>query len=577
MPRFDPIYTNFSSGEFSPLLTGRVDLEKYKSGCEIMENFMPRPHGPAVRRGGLRFISEAKFFDQMCRMIPFDTGASTGLYHLEVGEGYIRFYTEGGQLQNPPGTPYEIANPYLEEELYDINYLQDANTLYLFHPNHFPRQLVRNDTFDWVLSNIPFTNPPPEWGANNYPGTGTFYEQRLLLGGCPADPATIWGSKIGSYYDFDFGTGLDDEAFGYTIYTDKINLVQWFSAGDILAVGTTGGEYKMMSTTFNETITPTNVKVVRQTNYGAANILPIRIGNRVLFVQKGLLKVRNFAYSLESDSYSSKDITLLSEHIAYPSIVDAEYANEPDSVAFYVRSDGVVAGISYEPEFDISGWFRIVTDGQIESVSVTDGFDDPRHDDIYMSVKRTVQGSTVRYIEKLEPPLKRDADVEDSFYVDSGLSYDLPVPATVFDGLEHLIGETVQVLADGAVHPDVVVDANGEITLQQAAQVVHAGLAFDSTLKTMRVEGGNPIGTAQGRIKRINRAYVRLFRSVGLLINGERFYMGPPIMNQPVPLYSGDIEVDLDDGYDSDGQIEIVQNQPLPTTIIAIMPEVRTQ
>ncbi len=575
MPRFDPIYTNFSAGEFSPLLTGRVDLEKYKAGCEILENFMPRPHGPAVRRGGLRFISEAKFHDVKCRLIPFDTGAATGLYHLEVGESYIRFYTEGGQLQEFPPAAYEIANPYLEAELFEINYLQDANTLYLFHPNHAPRQLVRNDTFDWVLSAIVWTAEPAEWVTGNYPGTATFYEQRLIIGGTPGDPGTIWGSRIGDFFNLTIGT-LDDDAFKYVINTDKISLVRWFSAGDILAVGTSGAEYKMMSTTFNETITPSNVKIVRQTNYGAANIIPIRIGSRVLFVQKGQLKIRNFAYSLESDAFGAKDLTLLSEHITYPKIVEADYQNEPDSIAWYLRSDGELAGVSYEPEFDITGWFRVVTNGEIESISVTDGFVDSRYDDVYVIVKRVVDGSTWRYVEKLERPLNREDDIKEAFYVDSGLSYDEGVPTNVFTGLEHLEGETVQVLADGAVHPDVEV-ISGEITLQYDASRVHAGLAFNSTLKTMRAEGGNPIGTAQGRIKRINRCYARLYRTVGVLVNDERYFMGPPIMNQPVPLFTGDVEVPIDDGYDEAGQIEIVQNQPLPMVIIAIMPEVRTQ
>ena len=574
MPRFDPIYTNFSGGEFSPLLTGRVDLEKYKSGCEIMENFRPRPHGPAVRRGGTRFIAQAKFVNVKCRLIPFDTGAVTGLYHLEVGENYIRFFTEGGQLENPPGTPYEIASTYLESELFDISYLQDANTLYLFHPAHAPAQLVRNDTYDWVLSDIVFTGAPVEWIVGNYPGTGTFYEQRLVVGGCPGDPATIWGSKIGAYFDFTIGVE-DVDAFKYTIYTDKINLVKWFSAGDILAVGTSGGEYKMMSTTFNETITPTNVKVVRQTNYGAANIAPIRISTQVVYVQKGGLKIRNFAYSLESDAYSYKDLTLLSEHITHPEVVESEFQNEPDTIGWYIRSDGQLVGVSYEPEFDITGWFRIVTKGKFESVSVTDGFLDNRYDDVYVSVARVIEGNTYRYIEKLERPLGREAPVEDSFYVDSGLSYS-GVPVSTFSGLDHLEGETVQVLGDGAVQPDRVV-VGGEITLQQPASIVSVGLAQNSTLKTMRVEGGNPIGTSQGKTKRISDTVVRVFRSVGIVVNGQRPDMMPPAMNEPVALFTGDLQVDIDDGYDDAGQIEVVQNQPLPLTVICIMPEVRTQ
>ena len=99
--------------------------------------------------------------------------------------------------------------------------------------------------------------------------------------------------------------------------------------------------------------------------------------------------------------------------------------------------------MSYEPEFDITGWFRVVTDGQIESLSVTDGFIDNRYDDVYVSVKRFIDGADVRYIEKLERPLIREEEVIDAFYVDSGLSYDEGVPTDTFTGLEHLEGETV--------------------------------------------------------------------------------------------------------------------------------------
>ena len=97
MPRFDYIYTNFTSGEFSPLLSGRVDLTKYKGGCEILENFIPRPHGPAVGRGGLRYIAPCKYDDYETRLIPFDAGSGSGLFHIEFGDQYIRFITEDGE------------------------------------------------------------------------------------------------------------------------------------------------------------------------------------------------------------------------------------------------------------------------------------------------------------------------------------------------------------------------------------------------------------------------------------------------------------------------------------------------
>lgn len=578
MPRFDFIYTNFSAGEFSPLLSGRIDLDKYRSGCEILENFIPRPHGPAVGRGGMRYIWETKDSTKKSRLVPFDAGSGAGQFHIEFGDQYLRFYTEDGILIDTSPDPdviYEIATTYLEDELFDIYYFQDANVLYLFHPDHEPAKLERVSEYNWTLTNLVFSNAPTEWGANNWPGCGAFYEERLYYGGCPSNPEYIWGSKVGSYFDLDSGSIADDYGFAYRLYTDKINQAYWMSPGEILAIGTSGGEYKMMSTSLNEAITPTNVKFVRQTNYGVARVMPTRIGGRVLFVQKGRLKIRNFEYSLSSDGYVAKDVSILSEHITFPGIVESDYTNEPDSISYYIRDDGELVGMAYEPEIETASWFRIVTDGEIESVSVTDGWDDNRYDDVMLIVKRNIDGGVVRYVEKLERPLSREQAIEDAFFVDSGLTYE-GVPANQISGLDHLEGETVRVLVDGATHPDRTV-SGGEITLQREGSKVHVGLGYDPTLKTMRIEGGNPIGTSQGKTKRIAKTQVRVDRTVGITVNGERYFMGPPVMDEPVQLYSGDIEVDLDDGHDTAGQIEIIQNQPLPITVVAIMPEARTQ
>lgn len=575
MPRFDYIYTNFSAGEFSPLLEGRVDLEKYRSGCITLENFIPRPHGPAVGRGGLRFINETKDSSKLSRLIPFDAGSGSGLYHIEFGDLYIRFFTEDGLLEEL-SVPTEVVTTYTEAELFDLYYVQDANTLYLFHNDHPPAELVRNDTYDWVLSDMSFTGIPSEWIAGNYPGCATFYEQRMFYGGCPGDPSVVWGSKTAEYTTLtEEASPTDEDAVKYQIFTDKINLTEWMSAGEILALGTSGGEYKMTSTSFNEAITPSNIKVVRQTNYGSAKIMPIRIGNRVVFVQKGQLKVRSFSYRLDSDSYASEDLTLLSEHITKPNLVESDYSNEPDSIAYYIRSDGQLVGLSYEPEINISAWFRLVTDGDIESVSVTDGWADPRYDDIMVIVNRYIDGGIKRYVEKLERPKIPSDLIEDSFYVDSGLTYD-GVPANVISGFDHLEGEFIRVLVDGSTHPDVEV-IGGDVTLQRQGSKVHGGLGYNPTLKSMRIEGGSRIGTAQGKTKRINKTQVRVFDTVGITINGERYHMGPPVMDEAVQPFSGDIEVDLDDGYETEGQLEIIQDQPLPITVVAIMPEARTR
>ncbi|MDX1702225.1 MAG: hypothetical protein R3250_16480, partial [Melioribacteraceae bacterium] len=456
------------------------------------------------------------------------------------------------------------------------------NTLYIAHRNYPPATLVRNDTYDWVLSDIIFTGQPTEWVAGNYPGVVGFHEQRLFLSATKDQSQTFWASKIGEpYTDFTIGTN-DDAAFKYTIATDKDNRITWFSSGDFLMMGTTGGEFKIGSTDFKQTITPTNVRATRQTNYGAAFVRPIRIGTEVIFVQKGGLKVRNLEYSLERDKYAAEDLTFLSEHITKGGIIDVDYQNEPDSIGWFLLAKGDLVGMAYEPELNTIGWFRYNMENTIiRSVAVIDGYFDVSYDEVWVAVDRIINSQQVRYIEILEPSLKLLENIEDSFYVDSGLSLPLnQLPTNVVTGLDHLEGETVDLLVDGLVHPSQTV-VSGSVTLNtQATKAVHAGLGFTSTLRTLRIEGGNPIGTSQGKIKRIKKVQIRLNRSLGLKVGDENLdwdFFGPPVMNQSNELFTGDREIELDDGYSKDAEFNIVQDQPLPTTIVAVMPEARTE
>lgn len=590
MARFDYIYTNFSAGEISPLLEGRIDLDKYTSGVKVAENYRVTPHGPAIGRGGSRYIGEAKYaYDTYpTRTIPF-IASSEGQFILELGHNYIRFYTEHGQLVGdvghpPDGLPWELASSIDSAHLAGFNYAQDADTLYLVHNLYAPLQLVRTDTYAWVLSAVSFTGTPAEWVAGNYPGAIGFYEQRMYLGGTVDQPMTLWGSKSADFTDMTIGAEADD-AFKYTVAADRKSKILWFDYGETLAMGTQGAEYKVMSTGLNEAISPTNIKIVRQTNYGSANLMPIRISNELLYVQKGGKKIRSFQYSIDSDAHVSKDVTILSEHITKTKIVETAYQNEPDSIWWGVRTDGELVGLCYEPDLEVAGWFRYkLASGLIRSVAVIDGYWDIAHDEVWCLVDRIIDGSPVTYMEIIEPSLKPEEDLEDSFYVDCGLStVSGELPATVIAGLDHLEGETVKVLVDGWVHPNCVV-SGGQITLTEEAQSqVHAGLGFISHLRTLRPEGGNPIGTSQGKTKRISKSTVRIHRSLGLRIGEsadeyDEYFFGPPTgMGEAVPLFSGDIELDVDADYSKDAELSITQSEPLPSTIICIMPTLRTQ
>mgnify|MGYP003632273697 CR=1 FL=1 len=152
--RVSPIVNSFSSGELSPRLMGRTDSDKYTSGAEVMENFLPLPHGGALRRGGTKHIAEVKTSTQEQRLIPFEFSIDQ-TYDLEIGNQYIRFYTESsgeyGQVQSG-GSAYEITSPWLESEVDGIQYAQNADVMWLVHPNHPPQRLIRNNHTSWSLA-----------------------------------------------------------------------------------------------------------------------------------------------------------------------------------------------------------------------------------------------------------------------------------------------------------------------------------------------------------------------------------------------------------------------------------------
>ena len=214
----------------------------------------------------------------------------------------------------------------------------------------------------------------------------------------------------------------------------------------------------------------------------------------------------------------------------------------------------------------------------VESIAVVPG--DLNEDSLYMIVKRTVNGATVRFIEYFSA-FDFGNDIEDAFFVDSGLTYSGSA-ATSISGLNHLEGQTVSILANGATHPDKVV-ASGAISLDRSVTKAHIGLAYNSILQTMRVDAGGTEGTAQGKIKRIHDITLRLFNTAGISVGSSEteidripFRSSANVMGSALPMFTGDKEVEFRGGFDNDGFIVIKQNQPLPATILAIFPRLQT-
>ena len=665
-----PIQEAFNAGEFSELVSARVRFDKYRNAVKTAENMIPLVQGGIARRTGTMFVSEVKTSAKSTRLFPFQFSV-TQAYIIEAGDQYFRFYRDRGQIESG-GSPYEIATPYLEADLFELKFTQSADVIYITHPDYAPRKLTRTGHTSWTLTVISFLDGPylvtnsgtttitpsattgsvtltasaslfastdvdrlvrikhsSTWGyakitaytsatqvtatvintlggtgavtdwrlgvwsdTTGYPAACIFFEDRLCFAGGDYSPQRVDMSVVGDYENFapsaTDGVVADDNAVAVTLNANDVNAIRWMVDDEKgLLIGTTSGEWIVRPSSLQEAITPTNIAAKRSTAYGSDNLQAIRAGKSALYVQRAGRKVRELAYVYEVDGFRSPDMTILAEHVLEGGVTQFTYQQEPSSIVWFVRSDGQLVGLTYERDQDVIGWHRHILGGSfgsgdavVESVAVIPTPDETA-DELWLIVKRTVDGGTVRYIEHMTPKFD-DTGTEDAFFVDCGLTYDSTATTSV-SGLDHLEGETLQVLADGSTHPDVTV-SSGSVTLVRSSSVVHLGLKYTSNVQTLRIEAGAADGTAQGKTKRIHRVGVRLYKTLGLKFGPSSanldtlpFRTSTDAMGNPPALFTGDKSVAWNGGYEREGYMYFRQEQPLPFTLLGIFPQLVTQ
>ena len=433
-------------------------------------------------------------------------------------------------------------------------------------------------TADWNLGAFSDTT--------GHPSCVSFFEQRLVFAGTLDEPQTLFFSKAGDYENMTTGTNADD-AMVYTIASNQVNAIRYMKAVRTLVVGTTGGEFTVSADGTDASITPTNITIKKQSSFGSANVDAIPAGNAILFLQKAKRKIRELQYNFDSDGYQAPDLTILNETVTDTGINEMSYQQEPGSNIWCVRDDGVLACLTYQRSENVIAWTRHIFGGEFDSgnavcESVASISGTLTEDEVWVIVKRTINGATKRYVECFSDFDFDETDANDFKFLDSHLSYSGSATTTL-SGLSHLEGQTVSILADGAAHANKTV-SSGAITLDRSVTKACVGLSYDSILQTMRIEGGAAEGTSQGKTKRISKVVLRLFETVGVkvgpsLTNLETipFRTTSSLLSNPVDtLLSGDKEIEFNDDYNSDGFIFIKQDQPLPCSILAIYPTLVT-
>jgi hypothetical protein len=446
-----------------------------------------------------------------------------------------------------------------------------------------------------ILKDMGSTSSSTDWSLGAFSNTTghatcvTFFEQRLVFAGTKSQPQTLFFSKSGDYENMDEnrgGTVADDDAIIYTIASNQVNAIRFMTATRTLIVGTAGGEFAVSGGGTDVAITPTNILIKKQSNHGAANLDAIAVGNVTLFLQRAKRKIRELAYNFDVDGYLAPDMTILAEHISESGITQMAYQQEPNQIIWCVRTDGQLIALTYQREQQVVAWHRHIFGGSFstgdavcESVAALPTDDNEYQ--IWVIIKRTINSVTKRYVEYLHTFDFDETDNTDFNFLDSQLSYS-GSPVTSISGLSHLEGQTVAILADGATHPRKTV-TSGSISLERSASKVKVGLPYTSLLQTMRLDAGSQDGTSQGKTKRIFDITLRIYESIGIevgpdLNNMERipFRSSATLMNQAIPVFTGDKEIEFRGNYETDGYVYVRQDQPLPLTILSLYPRLVT-
>lgn len=487
-------------------------------------------------------------------------------------------HTIGAEYDGDTGVQWEFQDPgygWVEITGYTSDTVVTCTVL-----AQLPDQvvLVGNATTRWAFG---------AWGVvPGYPSHIGFFRDRLIF--ARASDRSMWFSVAGDYENFsdrdDGGLVVADMAVTLAIQSEQANAIKFLASGSVLIVGTAAGEFLVRELTDNEPFGPANATVVKSSEYGSRGMQPAKVGGSIVFVQRSGRKLREVQYDALQDAYKAVDLSTFAPHLVPKGLYIRQmaYQREPHSVLWVARSDGQLLGYTVNREQDVSGWHRHTLGGSgiIESLAVVPAPDNNR-DDLWLCVRRTINGRTVRYVERMVAEWETGDTQADAFYVDCGLTYS-GAAATTISGLLHLEGQTVKILSAGATHPNRTV-TNGAITLARSATPVHIGLASSAKLATMRRNEGASEGTAQGKTKRVTKVTARFMDTIGGKMGPSEtevdeilFREGNRPMNQPPAVFSGDKVVQWRGTYETDGYIWYVQDDPLPVTVVAFMPELTT-
>lgn len=414
-----------------------------------------------------------------------------------------------------------------------------------------------------------------------YPTALVFYEGRLWFAGRDK----IWGSVSDNYYSFDEDVEGDSAPIIRNLGVGAADVVNWLLPLNRLIIGLTGSEREARSSSLDEPLTPTNFNIKSQSTQGSAPISAAQMDGLGVFIQRGgrrafVLDVGNNGIN---SGYVSSDLTLIVPEVGEQGLLSVAVQRQPDPRFHFVRGDGKVAILAYNPAENLMCWFMYETDGFVENVVVMPGVSDGAEDRVYYLVRRTVGGQIVRYIERwaLESEARGGIvnKMSDSHYIYNG------VANSVITGLQHLEGLTVNVWGNSKSLGEYVVNG-GQITLSESVTYAVIGLPYSGLWKSTKLAYASQLGTAIAQRKRVSRLALVLSdtHARGLQYGADfsRMYNMPQVergvnvdQNSVWESYDAD-SFYFPDSWDTDSRICLKAQSPLPASVLGIVASIQT-
>lgn len=430
-----------------------------------------------------------------------------------------------------------------------------------------------------LTSDAPPEDRDPFAGSDNKPATVNYYQQRQVFANTNNERQTVYTTQVGNFNSLRTSTPTRaDDAVTFTISAREVNEIRHIVEVDAMVLLTSGGEWRVTEGQ-DQVLTPSTAGVRKQSNNGASWVPPAIINDTVVYVQEKGARIRDLNYEFVNDRFRGNDLSIMAEHLfeGYE-IEEMTYSDEPYGVLWCIRSDGVLLGLTYQRDHQVWAWHQHDTDGTFESIA---SISEDGRDAVYVIVNRTVDGDTVRYVERFEK--RTTSDSADVFCVDSGLIY-TGAAAIEISGLDHLEGKDVAVVADGNVVKNLTVSA-GAITLPRAAEKVTVGLAYTPTVETLDVDVASTAESLKAKEISIAKVVIEVEKSRGGWVGpkeddgttGQMFEIKPRFDSDgygSIALKTFKQELIIDPQWNLGGGIRIEQRDPLPLAILAIVPEV---